>query len=470
MKKTKMVCTLGPSSDSYKGICTLLKNGMNVARLNMSHATIESHQRVLDTVKKARADLGVPCAIMVDTCGPEIRVGNFENGKVELKKGNLFTFSTTNVLGNENIVECVYPQLLEVVKPNQKIFANNGLLEFKVVKIEGANIVCRVVVGGTLSNHKSISIPRVRINLPFISQKDEKNIEFACKNDVELISASFVNTPEDVKEMRECIKKYGGRCEIISKIESYEGIKNLNKIIELSDGIMVARGDMGTELPIEQIPAIQKDMIKRTVANGKRVIVATEMLESMITKRRPTRAEITDVAQAIYDGTSATMLSGETAGGAYPFEACKTMAKTLVATERVIDYEGNFLNGLDFKNSIQNAISYAACTAAHAVDAKVVVCFTDAGKTAKMVSRFRPNATVLAITHDEHTYNNLALSWGVVPAMHERLETTEEMCKVANELVKKYNLAKTGDKIIITSGLPAGVLGNTNSIKISEVD
>ena len=470
MKKTKMVCTLGPASDSYKGICTLLKNGMNVARLNMSHATIESHQKVLDTVKKARKDLDIPCAIMVDTCGPEIRIGSFENGKIELKKGHLFTFSTTEMLGNEKMVACTYPQLLSVVKPNQKIFANNGLLEFKVVKVEDANIVCRVVVGGTLSNHKSISIPRVRINLPFISERDERNIEFACKNDVELISASFVNSPNDVKEMRECIKKYGGRCEIISKIESVDGIKNLKKIIELSDGIMVARGDMGTELPIEQIPAVQKDMIKKTVFSGKRVIVATEMLESMITKRRPTRAEITDVAQAIYDGTTATMLSGETAGGNFPFEACKTMAKTLVATEKVIDYEGKFLNGLDFKNSIQNAISYSACSAAHAINAKVIVCFTDAGKTANMVSRFRPNAKILAITHDEHTYNNLALSWGVIPTLHERLETTEEMCKTANDLVKKLKLARVGDKIVITSGLPAGVLGNTNSIKISEIE
>lgn len=470
MRKTKIVCTLGPASDSYKGICELLKSGMGVARLNMSHSTIESHQKVLDTIKKARTDLGLPCAIMVDTCGPEIRIGEFVKGKVVLQKGKTFTFCTQPTEGTEEKVYCGYPELLSVVKPNQKIFANNGLLEFKVKAVEGTNIVCKTVVGGILSDHKSISIPRVRINLPFISEKDERNIEFACKNDVELISCSFVNTAEDVLEMRECIKKYNGRCEIISKIESAEGIKNLGKIIELSDGIMVARGDMGTEIPIEHIPSVQKNMITRTIENGKRVIVATEMLESMIGKRRPTRAEITDVAQAIYDGTTATMLSGETASGQYPFEAAKTMARTIVATEHVIDYHKNLSCISDFGKTTVNAIAYSACSAARAIDAKVIVCFTDGGKTANMVSRFRPKATILAITHDEHTFNNLSMSWGVVPVINKREDTIDNMCETANRIVKQLHLAKPGDKIVITAGLPSNKIGPTNSIKISEVE
>ena len=469
MRKTKMVCTIGPSTDKYEMVCKLLKAGMNVARLNMSHGNLESHQKTLDIVKKARKDLDLPCAIMVDTCGPELRIGTFVNQKIVLTKGQNFAFCTTEVEGNQNQVYCGYPALLNVLKPKQKLYANNGLLEFTILKIEDQKIICRVDVGGDLSNHKSISIPRVRLPLPFISQKDDKNIEFAAKNDVEYISASFVNTPEDVIQMRECIKKYGGRQEIISKIESAEGIKNLEKIIDVSDGIMVARGDMGTEIPIEQIPSVQKDMIARTIQHGKIVIVATEMLESMIYKRRPTRAETTDVAQAIYDGTTATMLSGETASGQYPIEAASTMTKISSATEKIINYDYEFTDTV--KNSHKNldAISYSACQTARSVGAKAIVCFTDKGKTAKMISRFQPKATIVALTHDKFVYNKLALCWGVKPVVTEDFETLEQMLDEAENIVKNLKIAKPGDKIVVTLGIPTKDKCTTNSIKISEI-
>lgn len=469
MRKTKMVCTIGPSTNEYEKIVKLLKAGMNVARLNMSHGNLESHQKTLDIVKKARKDLNVPCSIMVDTCGPELRIGTFTDHKVALKKGQIFVFSTTMCEGTNQQVYCGYPALLNELHPNQKLYANNGLLEFTIKKIEDGNIICRVDVGGDLSDHKSISIPRIRLPLPFISEKDDKNIEFAAKNDVEYISASFVSTPDDVLKMRECIKKYGGRQEIISKIESAEGIKNLQKIIAVSDGIMVARGDMGTEIPIEQIPSVQKDMILKTIQNGKIVIVATEMLESMIYKRRPTRAETTDVAQAIYDGTSATMLSGETASGQYPIEAATTMTKISSATEKVINYDLDFTETVTNSHKNLDAISYSACATARSVGAKAIVCFTDKGKTAKMISRFQPKATIVAITHDEFTFNKLSLCWGVKPVLTKELETLEEMLETAEYIVKEQRIAKAQDKIVVTLGVPAQDKGTTNSIKISEI-
>ncbi|MBR4003078.1 MAG: pyruvate kinase [Clostridia bacterium] len=470
MRKAKMVCTIGPSTNGYNNIVKLLKSGMNVARLNMSHGNLTSHQETLDTIKKARQDLNVPCAIMVDTCGPELRIGTFADHTVTLTKGQLFVFSTTEVVGTVNEVYCGYPALLERLKPKQKLYANNGLLEFTIQRVENGKILCKVDVGGDLSNHKSISIPRIRLPLPFISEKDEKNIEFAAKNDVEFISASFVSTPEDVKLMRECIKKYGGRQEIISKIESAEGIVNLEKIIDVSDGIMVARGDMGTEIPIEQIPAVQKNMIEKTVSKGKRVIVATEMLESMIYKRRPTRAEITDVAQAIYDGTTATMLSGETASGQYPFEAASTMAKTIVATEKVADFDNKAKVSSKIEHKNLDALSCSAVAAAKALNAKAIVCFTDKGKTAKMLSRFYPKATIVAITHDDFVYNDLALAWGVYPVKTKEFADWEEMLSSAEQIVKDLNIAKTGDTIVITLGIPASEKGTTNAIKISQIN
>ena len=470
MRKTKIVCTLGPSTDKYESILKLLKCGMNVARLNMSHGDLVGHQNTLYLVIRAREQLSVPCAIMVDTCGPELRIGVFKNQKVLLKKGGSFTFTTNDVLGDESVVSLNYPELLKTLKKGQKMYANNGLLEFKIQQITNSDIVCTVTVGGELSNHKSVSIPHVRLPLPFISEKDEKNIEFAVKNNVEYISASFVSSKEDVLQMRECIKKYGGSQEIISKIESLEGIKNLDSIIEVSDGIMVARGDMGTEIPIEQIPAVQKTMIQKCISSGKKVIVATEMLESMIYKRRPTRAETTDVAQAIYDKSGSTMLSGETASGNYPFDAVSTMSKIATATERVVNYDSEVTTNYKPVHKNLNAIAYSASATARAIGAKAIVCYTDKGKTANMISRFRPKAPIVAITHDRLTYNKLSLTWGVVPVMVSEQQTIDDMLKTASKIVKSNKLANAGDKIIVTLGIPTNEKGTTNAVHIYEVN
>lgn len=469
MKRTKIVCTIGPSTDEFEKIVSLMKAGMNVARLNMSHGTLESHQATLNLVKKARKSLSIPCAIMVDTCGPELRIGTFENQKVILEKGQTFIFSTTNKKGDNTRVYCGYPKLLEVLFPKQKLFANNGLLEFVVDKIENGEIVCKVRIGGELSDHKSISIPHVRLPLPFISEKDEKNIEFAAKNNVEYISASFVSTVADVKEMRECIKKYNGKQEIISKIESAQGIQNLDKIIDECEGVMVARGDMGTEIHLEEIPAVQKNMILKAIQKGKKVIVATEMLESMIYKNRPTRAETTDVSQAIYDKTDSTMLSGETASGQYPIEAVKTMTRIIKATESKIEYNETIDNKCDKPKGKLEAISYSACATAKAVGAKVIVCFTENGKTARTISRFRPQAVILALTHDEFVYNNLSLSWGVLPLFVKKQEDLEDMISYAKRTAKRLKLAKKGDKIIVTFGFPTDENCTTNAVNISEI-
>jgi pyruvate kinase len=470
MKRTKMVCTLGPSTDELEKIRHLIKNGMNVARLNMSHGTLESQQATLDLVKRAREELKLPCAIMVDTCGPELRIGNFETQKVTLTKGQVFTFSTVQTTGDQNKVYCGFPELLKVLKPKQKLFANNGLLEFVVSKIEGANIVCKVKVGGDISDHKSISIPHIRLPLPFISEKDDKNIEFAAKNNAEFISASFVSTPEEVQEMRDCIKKHHGKQEIISKIESAQGVQNLDEIIEKSDGVMVARGDMGTEIPLEDIPSVQKEMISKSIKAGKKVIVATEMLESMIYKNRPTRAETTDVAQAIFEQTDATMLSGETASGQYPLESAQTMSKIAVATERKIDYN-NFIDEDDKKPSNElEAISFSACATAKAVGAKVIVCFTQNGKTAMSISRFRPQAPILAITHDEFVFHTLSLSWGVFPILTKQQDDVSDMLSFAKHTAKRLKFAKSGDKIVVTLGFPTTKTGTTNVVNISEIN
>ena len=469
MKRTKIVCTLGPSTDEFEIIVKLLKSGMNVARLNMSHGTLETHQATLNLVKKARKELCLPCAIMVDTCGPELRIGSFENGKAILQNGQTFIFSTTDKKGDDGRVYCGYPKLLELISPRQKLFANNGLLEFVVNKVENGEIVCKVKIGGELSDHKSISIPHVRLPLPFISEKDEKNIEFAAKNNAEYISASFVSTVADVKELKDCIKKYHGKQEIISKIESAEGIQNLDKIIDECDGVMVARGDMGTEIRLEDIPSVQKEMILKSLQKGKKVIVATEMLESMIYKIRPTRAETTDVSQAIFDKTDSTMLSGETASGLYPVEVVQTMSRIICATEKKIDYNSTLDCKFENSKNKLEAISFSACSTAKAVGAKVIVCFTENGKTAKTISRFRPQAIILALTHDEFVYNILSLSWGVTPLLVKKQEDLEDMISYAKRTVKRLKMAKKGDKIVVTFGVPTDENCTTNAVNISEI-
>ena len=470
MRKTKIVCTIGPATNSYDKIVDLLKAGMNVARLNMSHGDLSSHKKTLELVKQARQDLNLPCSIMVDTCGPELRIGTFENHKILLNKNDIFTFTTREVVGNQVQVNCPYPALLQSLKVGQKIYANNGLLEFVIKNVDNVQATCKVVIGGELSDHKSISVPKVRLPLPFISKKDEDNLLFAVKNDVEYISASFVSTESDVALLKNFISSHGGRQQIIAKIENVEGLSNFDKIMNLCDGIMVARGDMGTEIPIEQIPAVQKSMIAKCIANGKKVIVATEMLESMTYKIRPTRAETTDVAQAIYDKSGATMLSGETASGNYPIQACLTMSKIALATEKIINYDNEFVSSYKSVNKDLEAISYSACSTARVVGAKVIVCYTDKGKTADAISRFRPKANILAITHDNFTFNKLALSWGVYPVKTSEQPSLEDMLDFATKEVVRLKLAKTGDKIIVTLGIPTSKRGTTNAVHICQIN
>ena len=469
MKKTKVVCTIGPSSNSYEKIKELLVSGMNVARLNMSHGDILHHQKTLDIIKKVRKELNVPCAIMVDTCGPELRLGTFENGKVLLEKGQTFTLSTKKIIGNQKGVYFGFPKLLSKLYPKQKIYANNGLVELVVNKIDGGNIVCKVSIGGTLSDNKSISIPHIRLPLPFISKKDEENIAFAVKNDVEYISASFVSNKKDVEKMRALISTLGGRQRIISKIENDEGLNNLEEITAVSDGIMVARGDLGTEIPLEKIPAIQKDMIKTAISNGKIVIVATEMLESMTSRPRPTRAETTDVAQAIYDKTSATMLSGETASGDYPVLSCAIMSTIAKTAEENISYNDD-RSSTNYEKQGLSSISYSACIASKKSQAKAIVCFTDKGKTAEAISQFRPDASIIALTHNDFTFNSLSLAWGVTPIKVQKQKSFEKMTTLSKEIVKKLKLAKKGDKIILTLGLPMNKDVPTNTINICDID
>lgn len=471
MQKTKIVCTIGPSCSDYKTLASMMKAGMNVARLNMSHGNIEGHQAIVDLVKKVRSDLNIPCAIMLDTRGPEIRIGEFENGKVMLKKGKSFTFTNRKVAGTESIVSLRFPTLVKLAKPGMHIFANNGLLDLKVLEVTKTDINCKVITGGALSNNKSIALPHVPLNVPYINDIDREHLAFAVKNELELVACSFVNCPEDILAVRKYLAKLGcTNMDIISKIESLQGIQDLDRIIDVSDGIMVARGDMGSEVPMEQIPAIQKMMIAKTVAKSKYVIVATEMLESMIEKRRPTRAETTDVANAIYDNTSATMLSGESASGLYPVEAVTAMANIAKATEAVIDYNKNFAQKELPKDNIRNAIAFSAVATAKALDAKAILCFSHEGNSAKAISSFRPASRIIAITNTPMVVNKLAICWGITPVLCETIDNTDAMFAKANQIAKDLKVAKPGDTIIITSGVPVNNMGKTNLIKVHVVE
>ncbi len=471
MQKTKIVCTIGPSCNNYKTLCQMLKAGMNVARLNMSHGDEASHQEIVDLVKQVRADLNMPCAIMLDTRGPEVRIGQFKDGKVTLKKGKTFIFTSRKIKGDETAVSLRFPKLVKLAKKGMHILANNGLLDLKVMQVTATDIVCKIVTGGVLSNNKSIALPHVPLDVPYLSDIDKTHIAFAAKNNLEIIACSFVNKADDILAVRKYLHKLGAdKIDIVSKIESLEGIKNLDSIIEVSDGIMVARGDMGSEVPMEQIPSIQKMMISKTVSRSKYIIVATEMLESMIEKRRPTRAETTDVANAIYDNTSATMLSGETASGLYPVEAVTAMANIAKATEKVIDYGKEFSSKKLPKYNTRNAIAFSAVATANALGAKAILCFSHEGNSAKAISSFRPQASIVAITNTPAVVHKMSICWGITPVLCETLEDTDDMFQRANDIAKELKVAKPGETIIITSGVPVNNMGKTNLIKVHIVE
>lgn len=470
MRKTKIVCTLGPATDSKEIIQGLCKAGMNVARLNFSHGTYEDHQKRIDLVKSVRSELNLPIAIMLDTKGPEYRIKTFENGKISLSDGDKFTFTSDDVVGNERIVSVSYANLPRELSVGDTILLNNGLLTFKVENIDGSNIECRVLCGGELSDRKSMSFPGKVMKQTYLSEQDKNDIRFGIENGVDYIACSFVSGKQDLIDVREYLKELDAdNIELIAKIENQSGVDNIEEICEYCDGIMVARGDMGVEIPFEHLPTIQKKLITKCRLLGKRVITATEMLESMISNPRPTRAEISDVANAVYDGTSAIMLSGETAAGKYPVQAVATMAKIAETTESSIDYKKRFYSAeFKIRNSI-DAISHSTCGMAIDIDAKAIVACSLSGMTARMVSRFRSPVDIIGLTTNETTWRRLALSWGVIPAMCEEFTSTDVLFYTAKKIASRTLDLKKGDKIVITGGDTTGKSGNTNLIKIQDI-
>ena len=473
MRKTKIICTLGPAVDNEESLRELMLAGMNCARFNFSHGTHESQLATLQRVKRVRDSLGLPVATMLDTKGPEIRIKTFENGPITLKKGDKFTLNTQDVPGDQNQVSVTYENLHNELYEGCRVLVDDGLVELNVEKIEGTEIHCVVDNGGNLSNNKSINIPDVHIQLPSLTEKDREDLKFAVEQDFDFVAASFVRKASDVEDVRACLRSYGGdNIRIISKIENREGVDNLDEIIDASDGIMVARGDLGVEIPAHEVPILQKRMIKSTIRQGKPVITATQMLDSMIRNPRPTRAEVSDVANAVFDGTSCVMLSGETASGKYPVEALKTMADIAEAAENAIDYWGRFQdhNLVTGTSTISNAITHSCCLTAMDLGATAILAATNSGYTAKVISRYRPACPIIAVCQSERTRRQLAISWGVQPYLTGEVDSTDRLFSVAVEVAKKEGAVKSGDTVVITAGVPIGFSGSTNLIKAQVVE
>ncbi len=470
MRKTKIVCSIGPASESEEVLRGLCLAGMNVARLNFSHGTYEEHQRRIDAIKKVRKELNLPIAIMLDTKGPEFRIKTFENGKIYLKDGDKFTFTTDEVIGNEKKVSVTYKKLHEELSAGDKVLLNNGLLIFTVDSVEGNDINCTVVCGGELSDRKSMSFPGKHLKQEYLSEQDKADLLFGVQNEVDYVACSFVSCKQDMLDIRSYLSEIGGGyIDLIAKIENQSGYDNIEEICDHCDGIMVARGDMGVEVPFEKLPAIQKHLITKCRLLGKRVITATEMLESMIHNPRPTRAEISDVANAVYDGTSAIMLSGETAVGAYPVLTVQTMAKIAETAESDINYASKFYaSEFKIKNSV-DAISHATCAVSIDIDAKAIVACSLSGMTARLVSRFRAPVPIIGLTTNETTWRKLALSWGVMPVMCEKYTSIDVLFYIAKNTAAEVLSLQKGDKIVVTGGDITGKSGNTNLIKVEEI-
>lgn len=468
MRKTKIVCTMGPATDSEEILRDLMLAGMDVARLNFSHGTHEEALERINRIKKVREELDAPVAILLDTKGPEIRIKDFKDGKVTLKEGQKFTLCMDDVEGDENQVSITYPDLPKDIRTGTRILIDDGLIEMEAVSVKSTKIICEVKNGGVISNKKGVNIPNVSLSMPYMSQKDVDDIIFGIEQDVDFIAASFVRTANDVLEIKQVLEKNGGsNINIIAKIENAEGVENIDAIIRASHGIMVARGDMGVEIDMQDLPVIQKQLIKKTYRAGKVVITATQMLDSMIRNPRPTRAETTDVANAIYDGTSAIMLSGETAIGKYPVETVKTMASIAERTENDIDYVKRLdMMNFDSRMDVTNAISHATCTTAHDLGAAAVIALTYSGGTAMQLSRFRPQCPIIAPTLSVKARRQLNLSWGVTPIMSETRSNTDELFDHAVECAQTTGLVKNGDLVVITGGAPMGVAGTTNIMKV----
>lgn len=472
MRKTKIVCTIGPSCCSEEMIEKMIFAGMNVARLNFSHGDHDYHKDNIETVKKVRKRLNSPVALMLDTKGPEIRVKTFKNGRVTLKDGDIFTLRSNDVEGNEKEVSVTYAKLPSQLAEGTKILLDDGKIELCVVKAGEDFAECKVVCGGVLSDKKGINLPNVPISMPYLSERDKSDILFGIENDVDFVAASFVRNKDDVIALRKFINYNGGHSiKIVSKIENSEGISNFDEILEASDGIMVARGDLGVEIEYELLPGIQKRFIKQCYKSGKMVITATQMLDSMMSYPTPTRAEITDVANAVFDGTSAVMLSGETAAGKYPITAVKVMAKIVEQAEKDAFGMGIY-EGVDYDldtSDITNAVCDAACTTARDIKAQAIVALSKYGQTARRMSKFRPAQPIIAPTPVEKTFNQLSLSWGVYPVLSRFQKTSDELFCHAIDCAKQIDMVSVGDRVVIIAGIPLDTPGNTNIMKVEIV-
>lgn len=473
MRRTKIVCTLGPASDSPEMIKKLISSGMDVARLNFSHGTHESHGKVIKSFKKARKESGKPVALMLDTKGPEIRVGVFENGaKFILEEGQTFTLTTEETEGTKKKVSVTYKNLPKELERGNRVLVDDGRIELVVESTTDKEVVCKVVEGGEISSKKGINIPYVRLDMPYLSDRDKSDLIFGIENDVDFVAASFVRTKEDVTELRKFLDYHGGHAvKIISKIENMEGVSNFDEILENSDGIMVARGDMGVEIEYERLPGIQKKFIRRCYKAGKMVITATQMLESMIYNATPTRAEITDVANAVFDGTSAVMLSGETAMGAHPELVVKVMSRIVCRAEQdyfEMNMSRDSSHDIDTKDKT-NAICDAACKAARDLKAKAIIAVTKSGETARRVSKFRPHEAIVAATPEIKTFHQLALSWGVYPVLALNQDNEEKLFMHAVDCAKQIDVVSKGDTVVITAGLPLNTPGTTNLLKVETI-
>jgi len=470
MKKTKIVCTLGPASDTEEIISAMADAGMNVARINFSHGTHEDHAKKIAMIKHVRETKNIPLPILLDTKGPEFRIGVFKDGKITLNAGDTFSFTAEDIEGDQTKVSVSYKKICETMKPGDKILLNNGLMVFEVTSVKKPCVVCKTVIGGELSSRKSMFFPEKQLDLTYLSEQDKSDLLFGIEHQVDFVACSFVSKAQDILDVRKFLHDNGSDdIDLIAKIENRAGVNNLDEILQVSDGIMIGRGDMGVEIPYEELPDIQKTIINACRIAGKRCITATEMLESMIKNPRPTRAEISDVANAVYDGSSAVMLSGETAAGAYPVQSVAAMSRIAQQAET----KSQFIQAMDDSayliRGLSDALSHSACLLARDVKAKAIVVCTRTGGTAKMVSRFRPMIDIIGMTTDPRSYQKLALSWGVLPVLSEEFNSVDVLFHFAKCAARDSGLVKKGDTIVITGGTPNGKSGNSNLINIETI-
>lgn len=471
MRKTKIICTMGPATDNIEVLRAMARAGMNVARFNFSHGSHEEHKQRIDRVKAVREEYNLPIALLLDTKGPEIRTGDMQDGKIFLKKGEQIRLTPRACLGTPSKISITYPDLYQDVQAGTSILIDDGLIELRVEQTQEQDILCRVLNDGAVSNHKGINVPDVHLSIPYLSDKDKSDIQFGIEQGVDFVAASFVRTADDVQQLRMLLDENGGaHINIIAKIENQQGVENIDGIVSLADGVMIARGDMGVEIPAEDVPPIQKMLIKKVTSAGKQVITATQMLDSMMKNPRPTRAEVTDVANAIYDGTGAIMLSGETAAGLYPVEAVTMMARIAERTENDIDYRKRFFVRTRKANpDITDAICHATCTTAYDLNARDIVTVTKSGRSARMVARYRPSCGIIACTPTKKVWYQLNLAWGVTPVLLSETDDVFDLFDSALETAKNQGLMQSGDLAVITSGVPIGVSGTTNMIRVQVV-